>query len=171
MCEVCQTFTRDRCLHHFVELNQHMKRSQPYEHAFLNQFTPDDPRRRYDYLQSLERSGWKFPIVIVTHSSGNNAGNIHFVWHVSSTEALEAKMDRSQAIIEEIKPSFPIYHTRAMRTEMFSKFGLVAPGVKPAVLRYFYRSLTGDSSSAKDSSEAEIDSCVLEVLVWNLKIL
>ena len=156
--------TRDRCLHHFAELNQHMERSQPYEHAFLNQFTPDDPRRRYDYLQSLERSGCKFPIVIVTHSSGNNAGNIHFVWRVPSTEALETTMDRSQAIIEEIKPSFPVYHTRAMRTEMFSKFGLVAPGVKPAVLRYFYRSLTGDSSSAKDSSEAEIDSRVLEVL-------
>ena len=43
--------TRDRCLHRFAELNQHMERSQLYKHVFLN---PDDPRRRYDYLQSLE---------------------------------------------------------------------------------------------------------------------
>ena len=111
----------------------------------LDPFAPDDPHRRYDYLQSLERSGCKFPIVIVTHSSGNNAGNIHFAWRIPCTEPLETTMDRSQVVIEEIKPSFPIYHTRAMRKEMFSKFGLVAPGVKPAVLRHFYRSLTGDA--------------------------
>ena len=51
-----------------------------------------------------------------------------------------------------------------MRKEMFIKFGLVAPGVKPAVLRHFYCSLTGDVSSANDSNQAEIDSRVLEVL-------
>ena len=51
-----------------------------------------------------------------------------------------------------------------MRKEMFSKFVLVAPGVKPAVLRHFYRSLTGDVSLPNDSNEAEIDSRILEVL-------
>ena len=56
--------------------------------------------------------------MIVTHSTGNNAGNIHFVWHVPSTEPLETTIDRSQAVIEEIKPSFPVYHTRAMHTEI-----------------------------------------------------
>ena len=111
-----------------------MEKTQPYEHVLLDPFAPDDPRRRYDYLQSLERSGYKFPIVIVTHSSGNNAGNIHFAWRIPCTEPLETTMDRSEAVIEEFKPSFPIYHTRAMRKEVFSKFGLVAPGVKPAVL-------------------------------------
>ena len=152
------------CLPRFNELNQHLQTRQTYEHVFLNQFTPDDPRKRYDYLQSLERSGCKFPVVIVTHSSGNNAGNVHFAWRVSSTEPLEAIMDRSQKVIKEIKPRFPVFHTRAMRTEMFTKFGLVSPNVKPAVLRHFYRSLTGDMSSANDSSEAEIDERVLEVL-------
>ena len=66
------------CLPLFDELNQHLERSQMYEHVFLNQFTPHDLRRRYEYLQSLERSGCKFPVVIVTHSAGNNAGNVSF---------------------------------------------------------------------------------------------
>ena len=70
--------TKDRCLPHFDELNQHMKEKQPYEHVLLDPFAPDDPRERYDYLQSLERSDCKFSIVIVTHSLGSNAGNIHF---------------------------------------------------------------------------------------------
>ena len=70
----------------------------------------------------------------------------------------------SQKLIEEIKPRFPVFHTRAMRAEMFTKFGLVSPGVKPAVLRHFYHSLTGDASSANNISEAEIDQRVTEVL-------
>ena len=66
-------------------------------------------------------------------------------------------MDRSQKVIEEIKPRFSVFHTRVMRTEMFMKFNLVSSNVKPAVLHHFYHSLTGDMSSANDSSEAEID--------------
>ena len=40
----------------------------------------------------------------------------------------------------------------------------MSPGVKPAALRFFYRSLTGDPSSPNDAKEAEIDSRVLEIL-------
>ena len=48
-----------------------------------------------------------------------------------------------------------------MHAEMFTKFGLVSPGVKPAVLCL---SLTGDASSVNTISEAEIDQRVTEVL-------
>ena len=62
-------------------------------YVFLNYFTSENPRRRYEYLQNLKRSGCKFLVVIVTHSSGNNAGNVHFTWQVPSTEPLETIMD------------------------------------------------------------------------------
>lgn len=65
--------------------------------------------------------------------------------------------------MRKLNPVF-LYITPDPCAEMFSKFGLVAPGVMPAILRYFYCSLTGDSSSAKYSSEAQIDSRVLEVI-------
>ena len=96
--------------------------------------------------------------MILTHSPGNNAGNIHFTWQVSATEPVEKTFDRSQSTIEAIKPLIPSFHTRAMRTEMFTKFGRVSPGTKPTVLRYFYRSLTGDTSAPNDAKEAEIDA-------------
>ena len=70
--------SRDR-LPQFDELNQHLERRQTYEHVFLNQFTPHDLCRRYEYLQSLERSDCKFPVVIATHSAGNNTGNGYFI--------------------------------------------------------------------------------------------
>ena len=47
---------------------------------------------------------------------------------------------------------------------MFSKFGLVSPGIKPAILRYFYQSLTGDTSGPNDTNEAEIDARIQEVV-------
>ena len=51
-----------------------------------------------------------------------------------------------------------------MHTEMFTKFGLVSSNVKPAILRHFYCSLTGDMSSANGSSEAEIDEQVMDIV-------
>lgn len=51
-----------------------------------------------------------------------------------------------------------------MRTEMFTKFGCVSPVTKPAVLRYFYQSLAGDTSAPNDAKEAEIDARVQEVV-------
>ena len=49
----------------------------------------------------------------------------------------------SQATVEKVKQLIPVFHTRAMRSVMFQKFGRISPGIKPAVLRYFYKELTG----------------------------
>ena len=51
-----------------------------------------------------------------------------------------------------------------MRRAMFDKFGRVSPNVKPAVLRFFYRDLTGDSPSAHDTPESVIDERVREII-------
>ena len=52
------------------------------------------------------------------------------------------------------------FHTRAMRKALFTKFGRVAPNLKPAILRAFYRELTGDSSAAVNEHVEEIDEQV-----------
>lgn len=49
------------------------------EYVELHEFTPDQPRRKYDFIQCLERNGLPVPIMLLTYSSGNNAGNLHFV--------------------------------------------------------------------------------------------
>lgn len=68
---------------------------------------------------------------------------MHFVWRVPKDEEIERVFTLSLSVIECIQPQFPVFHTRIMRKAMFSKFGQIAPSVKPAMLRYFYRDLTG----------------------------
>ena len=68
------------------------------------------------------------------------------------------------AVIEQVKPLLPQFHTRAMRQAMYAKFGRISPGVKPAVLRLFYKDLTGDCSAAHDLPESVVDERVREIL-------
>ena len=81
-----------------------------------------------------------------------------------STEKVEETFQLSLPVIEAIKPHVRIFHTCTMRRATFEKFGRVAPTVKSAVLRYFYRDLTGDSSASHDLDEAESDKRVQEVI-------
>ena len=53
---------------------------QEREYLVLNAFTPDQPRQTYKFIQCLDRNGLPVPIMLLTYSSGNNAGNLHFVW-------------------------------------------------------------------------------------------
>ena len=51
-----------------------------------------------------------------------------------------------------------------MRREFVNKFGRVSSAVKPAVLRYFYHDLTGDSSGSETSSQKELDDRVKQMI-------
>ena len=43
---------------------------------------------------------------------------------------------------------------------MAEKFSRISPGIKSAVLCYFYKELTGDNSASNTSQESEIDEPV-----------
>ena len=45
-------------------------------------------------------------------------------------------------------------------TKVFSKYGRVSSGVKPAILCPFYKDLTGDCSASHDTHEAEVHARV-----------
>ena len=64
----------------FREVDATLEGMQEYKYVFLNDLLPDEPRKRYDFLRSLLRTGIQSLIVVCTHSSGNNAGNMHFFW-------------------------------------------------------------------------------------------
>ena len=134
------------------------------EFVVLNELMPSQPRQRYEFIQCLERNGISVPIMLLTYSSGNNAGNLHFVWKLAANKPMEETFQDSVRVIERVKPLLPQYHTRAMRRAMFDKFGRVSPNIKPAVLRFFYRDLTGDASSSHDTPEAVIDERVREII-------
>ena len=137
---------------------------EDFEHLFLNDFTPATPMSRYQYLQCLERNGIPSPVVLLTYSSGNNTGNLHFVWKVPVEKEAEECFQNSLAVIEQVKTLMPHFHTRAMRKAMFEEFGRVSPGIKPAVLRIFYKDLAGDCSASHDLLESVVDERVREIL-------
>lgn len=60
------------CLPRLKVLSQCLAEKELYKHVFLNSFAPDDSRKWFDFLQSLERSGGQFTIVVVAHSRDAN---------------------------------------------------------------------------------------------------
>ena len=105
----------------------------------------------------------KVPTILLVHSCGNKFGNSHFLWQVPDSSLVEA-IQKSQAVIEEIKVNLPVFHSRQMRQEFIRKFGTVSSAVKPAVLRYFYHDLTGDFSTSDTSSQKEVDVRMKQVI-------
>ena len=81
-----------------------------------------------------------------------------------SEKSMEETFQESIRVIETIKPFLPQYYMWAMRRAMFDKFGRVSPSVKPAVLCFFYRDLTGDASSSRTLPESIIDDRVCEII-------
>ena len=50
-------------------------------------------------------------------------GNLSFVWKVHATDESDSAFSNSQSVIESVKQSIPVFHTRAMRRNMLQKFG------------------------------------------------
>ena len=97
--------------------------------------------------------------MLYTHSSGNNLGNIHFIWHVPNDQPENEVLARSRSVILQVQKQIAHFHTRATRTRFIQAFGLVT-GAKPAFLQEMYHQLTGDGSSAHDKGEDQIDQHV-----------
>jgi hypothetical protein len=119
--------------------------------------------KKHRVLEILTKTGLSLSAVLLTYSPGSNIGNMHFMWKVPDDDPVDA-LERSQPVIEDIKKDIPVYHSRLMRSTMYNKFGRVAPTVKPAVLRYFYKSLTGDQTSSDTTDQAEIDARVSQII-------
>ena len=121
----------------------------------LDPLLPGDRRRRYDLIQVL-KCGLNSSAVLATYSTGSNIGSLHWLW-------LSSALQSCQPVIESLRSEMPQYHTRAMRSAMFEKFG---NKVKKSVLRHFYRDLTGDIAASSSESECEVDErlCALFAL-------
>ena len=78
--------------------------------------------------------------------------------------AAEECFQSSLAAIEQVKLLLPQFQTRATCQAIFEKFSRVSPGVKPAVLRLFYKDLTGDCYASHDLPESVVDERVREIL-------
>ena len=94
-------------------------------------------------MNSIVTHGVSFPCMMLVYAPGSNIGNFHFMWKLPSDVEVVECFQRSQSAVEEAKKKIPKFHSRAMRSALFQKFGRVSSGVKPSVLRFFYKELTG----------------------------
>ena len=142
-----------------------------YQPIAIEDYSPTDFRRRYEYNQSLVVP-WK--CVLYTYSGSKN--HLHFVWKIPEDQTETELLQRSVTIQQELKECFPRYHTRAMRREFIHSFGK-ATHAKPAFLREAYRRLTDDASAARTLEEAQVNSRVAQLLdtedpdlAWDLRL-
>ena len=82
--------------------------------------------------------------VICTKSFGANVGNNWYIWKIPLHVTLENALSENQCVVADIISQFPKYHTRCMRKEFISKFGLFSPTTRPYILRQMYKELTGE---------------------------
>lgn len=137
------------------ELNSALKNSQPFSIIEVSDFCPEGPREKYKYIQKVHES-LCVPAALLTYSGGGNVGNISVIWKMPDVS--DNQISACLPLIENFKQKIQIYHTRSMRKALFTKFGRIAPSIKPSVLRYFYRELTGDVSASRNAVQATIDS-------------
>ena len=131
----------------------------PYPFINLDEYSPVDAKKRYLFIKEV-KNGAQVPTILLTYSPGNNVGNSHFIWHVPDETLSTAS---SQRVIEEIKTKLPIFHSCLIKRECINKFGKISSSVKPAVLRYFYHDLTGDSSGSETMNQEEVNLHAIEI--------
>ena len=123
------------------ELCKKLEQCSDYECVSVEDFSPLGSSAKYSYMKCVKNHGFAFPVVLVTYAHGNNVGNMNFVWKVPSCD--ESAFSDSQSVILKLQEKIPVFHTRAMRKQMFQRLGRLMPSVKPAILRNVYKSLTG----------------------------
>ena len=142
----------------FKPLEDKLMSLEHFQSVLVNEFSPDDSYKRYEYMRKLKALGLPFPSALLVYSHGNNIGNLSFLWRVPSQD--ESSYSKCMTEIEHVKLLLPSYKTRAMRITAFRKFGRITPGMSPANFRYMYKELTGDYSASCNLDQSEIEKRV-----------
>lgn len=117
----------------------------------------------YRYMSELQK-GLSTSVVLYTYTPGGSIVNHHFVWRVPDDFSVEAAVTVNQGVVAKLMTEMPIYHTRAMKKDFISHYGLLLPETKPYMLRSIYKELTKDLSGSRTFDESQIDARVKEAL-------
>ena len=141
---------------HYNELRKALHSINVYEVIFLNEFCPNDRKRKYDYLKNIFTP---FNCTMYTYTGGKQ--HLHFIWKVDALHDTTERINRNEIIKKQLESKLPTYHSRGMRKEFLSKFGRIT-NTSTAFLREMYRTLVGDSSCSANLSTEAIDMRVRE---------
>ncbi len=167
----CTAYINPKLSNCYQSLHAALFQCSEYEPILIEDYSPSDFRRRYEYNQSLI-----VPSKCVLYTYTGSRNHLHFVWKIPDDLTETELLQRNMTIQQELKKCLPRYHTRAMRRAFIYSFGKVTHA-KPAFLREAYRCLTDDASAASSLEEAEVNSRVAQVLdaedpdlAWDLRV-
>lgn len=127
-----------------VAINHLIADNELYESTYISSVLPSNCVQNHCMANNIIANGCcSTPCMLLVYSPGSNIGNLHFLWKVPSDAELAECFERSQPIVEQTKKGFLIFHSRAMKSAFFKKAALISANVKPAMLCYFYKDLTG----------------------------
>ncbi|CAG2243120.1 unnamed protein product [Mytilus edulis] len=125
----------------------------------VNDYSPGEPNRRYDYFKGLI-----VPVKCCQFTYTGSKEHLMFLWKVPMvSEIISDLLTKNMQIACNLRKSLPVYHSRAMRREFLSLFGRTISN-KSAFLREAYRRLTGDQSASLTASQTEVDRRISEIL-------
>lgn len=142
----------------YSSLHQALSLKGYFDAVFVNDFTPPDARRKYEYVKNLT-----VPEKCVKYTYTASRNHLHFLWRVPSDSPESDFLDRSMKVRDELRKSCPVYHSRAMKREFVQLFGKLTHS-KPAILREVYHHLTGDCSASSNLTEDEIDRRIAQLV-------
>lgn len=99
----------------YSTLHQAVEKSGYYEPVFVNDHAPPDAKRQFDYLKRLV-----LPCKCVKYTYTDSRNHLHFLWKVPTNCSESDTLSQSIKVRDELKVSFPVYHSRAMRRELFT---------------------------------------------------
>ena len=114
-------------------------------------------------MKELEK-GLSVPTMMYTYSPGGSVLNHTFIWRLPDDFSVEATVSINQQVVCKLNERLPVFHTRVMKKEFVTHYGLFMPGVKPYLLRSIYRELTNDASGSRTTKEEDIDERIKEAL-------
>ena len=114
-------------------------------------------------MKELEK-GLSVPTMMYTYSPGGSVLNHTFIWRLPDDSSVEATVSVNQQVVCKLNERLPVFHTRAMKKEFVTHYGLFMAGVMPYLLRSIYRELTNDASGSRTTKEEDIDERIKEAL-------
>ena len=102
----------------YKQINKALQECAPYFSIFLNDFTPTDASRKYDFLKGL-----RFEMKVIRCSYTSSREHLHFVWKVHPEDNESTVLQKNDEISSALKAEFPKYFSRAMKRDFVNMFG------------------------------------------------
>ena len=156
---MCETEINDNAKKAYGAVHEALEAINEAEPVFVDEFLRDNRQRRYDFISNIVTPCKS----LLFTRSGTGGQNLHFLWQVSHQKTESDLVNEAHSIVKKMEKELPVFHSRAMKQDFIQSFRR-ATGCKSAFLCAAYQRLTGNSSAAFTTTEAEVDERASRIL-------